>query len=360
MGRRPGAPRAGDHGRLRPSARAFVLFAARRRACRSRSSPSSPRPTGSQPWRSPTPTTVRRARILRKDGGPASSRSSAARWPSIAATRTNQMRPAAAGLARRRCRGWCCSPPAEAGYRNLMHARLARLSRPSRQRAAARQARRWLDGHADGLIALTGGPDGPIDRIVARASRSRRRALDALLGCFGDRLYVELQRHGLAEERAVEPALIDLAYDQGHSAGRRPTSPSSPPPTTTRPMTRCCASPRGGCVGEGDRRRLTPEHRFKTRAEMSALFADLPEALGLHRRDRAALLVPPARRASRSCRAFRSAGPGERLDEARRIARSRPKQASRRRLAAHGVRAGHRPRRTTASGSTSSSASSSA
>src|SRR5262249_56602684 len=27
------------------------------------------------------------------------------------------------------------------------------------------------------------------------------------------------------------------------------------------------------------RRQLTPEHRFKTRAEMAALFADLPEAL---------------------------------------------------------------------------------
>ena len=38
------------------------------------------------------------------------------------------------------------------------------------------------------------------------------------------------------------------------------------------------------CIAEGallstaDRRRLSPEHRFKTRAEMTALFADLPEA----------------------------------------------------------------------------------
>src|SRR6202035_4207041 len=39
------------------------------------------------------------------------------------------------------------------------------------------------------------------------------------------------------------------------------------------------------CIAEGrylaetDRRQLTAEHRFKTRAEMAALFADLPEAL---------------------------------------------------------------------------------
>jgi len=35
----------------------------------------------------------------------------------------------------------------------------------------------------------------------------------------------------------------------------------------------------GRYVAETDRRQLTAEHRFKTRAEMAALFADLPEAL---------------------------------------------------------------------------------
>ena len=37
----------------------------------------------------------------------------------------------------------------------------------------------------------------------------------------------------------------------------------------------------GRVVAEGDRRQLTPEHRFKSRAEMAALFADLPEALAI-------------------------------------------------------------------------------
>ena len=35
----------------------------------------------------------------------------------------------------------------------------------------------------------------------------------------------------------------------------------------------------GRLIADGDRRQFTPEHRFKTRAEMAALFADLPEAL---------------------------------------------------------------------------------
>ena len=42
---------------------------------------------------------------------------------------------------------------------------------------------------------------------------------------------------------------------------------------------RCSASPKAGSIADTDRRQLTPEHRFKSRAEMAALFADLPEAL---------------------------------------------------------------------------------
>src|SRR5205085_1246785 len=35
----------------------------------------------------------------------------------------------------------------------------------------------------------------------------------------------------------------------------------------------------GKYVMDGERRRLTPEHRFKTTQEMCALFADVPEAI---------------------------------------------------------------------------------
>jgi DNA polymerase-3 subunit alpha len=36
--------------------------------------------------------------------------------------------------------------------------------------------------------------------------------LQALQAAFGDRLYVELQRHGLPSETSVEAGLLDLAY----------------------------------------------------------------------------------------------------------------------------------------------------
>ena len=35
----------------------------------------------------------------------------------------------------------------------------------------------------------------------------------------------------------------------------------------------------GKLIAETDREQLTPDHRFKTRAEMAVLFADIPEAL---------------------------------------------------------------------------------
>src|SRR3954454_24675862 len=74
----------------------------------------------------------------------------------------------------------------------------------------------WLQGEAEDLIALTGGPDGPIslalsaDQPALAAARCQRMA-----SLFGDRLYVELQRHGVERERRAEAALIDLAYTKG-------------------------------------------------------------------------------------------------------------------------------------------------
>ena len=70
-----------------------------------------------------------------------------------------------------------------------------------------------LAEHAEGLIALTGGPGGPVNRLLVDGQLAAADALvERLAQMFGDRLYIELQRHGLPEERAAEPKLIDIAY----------------------------------------------------------------------------------------------------------------------------------------------------
>ena len=103
----------------------------------------------------------------------------------------------------------------ERGYRSLMRLNSrAFLDTPVHQ--APHIKFDWLKDNVEDLIALTGGPDGPIslalqaDHAALAASRCERLAT-----LFGDRLYVELQRHGIDRERRVEGGLIDLAYTNG-------------------------------------------------------------------------------------------------------------------------------------------------
>src|SRR5476649_840220 len=166
----------------------------------------------------------------------------------------------------------------EGGYRSLMRLS-SRAFMDSPPNEPPRLKLEWLEGETDGIIALTGGPGGPLDSAIAAGqSHLANTRLDALIKLFGDRLYVELQRHGTAHERMTEPVLIDLAYGKNI-----PLVAANEPYFATiadyeaHDALICIAE--GRFLSESDRRQLTPEHRFKNRAEMRELFADLPEAL---------------------------------------------------------------------------------
>ncbi len=136
-----------------------------------------------------------------------------------------------------------------------------------------------LAAHAGGLVALSGGPRGPVDRAIAAGQADLASArLDRLAEMFGDRLYVELQRHGTPAEEMVEPHLVDLAYGKGLPlvATNEPFFPKRQDYEAHDALI-CIAE--GAVIADDKRRRLTPEHYFKSRAEMRALFKDLPEAL---------------------------------------------------------------------------------
>ncbi len=136
-----------------------------------------------------------------------------------------------------------------------------------------------LASQAEGLIALTGGPEGVIDLALADGNPELARArIEALHAIFGDRLYVELQRHGLPQERAVEPALLGLAYDLDLPIVAT-NEPYFASPEDFEAHDALLSIAEGSYVAVDDRRRLSPEHYFKTASQMRALFADLPEAL---------------------------------------------------------------------------------
>ncbi len=163
------------------------------------------------------------------------------------------------------------------GYRNLLHL-LADAHENAAALGAPQVPRTALAAHAEGLIVLSGGVAGPVGRLLAGGQAdAAATVLSELAACFPDRLYVELQRHGLDAEAAVEAATIDLADRLG-----LPLVATNEAFFPDRQMFDahdaliCIAE--GAYLGDQQRRRLTPEHYFKSPAEMRELFADLPDA----------------------------------------------------------------------------------
>ena len=172
----------------------------------------------------------------------------------------------------------------EAGYLNLM--RLSTCLYVEKKGQLPHLTLEDLEAHAAGLICLTGGAEGPVGKFLQTGNRARAEALiDRLAAIFPDRLYIELQRHPgeggrlMAAEAATERGFIEIAYDKGLPlvATNDVYFPKAEMYEAHDALI-CIAE--GAYVDQAEpRRRLTPQHYFKSEAEMCALFADLPEAL---------------------------------------------------------------------------------
>lgn len=166
----------------------------------------------------------------------------------------------------------------EAGYLNLMEL-TSRAFLDTDGIQLAHVSVDLLEQHAEGLILLTGGPDGPINHLLVEGKKElATEVLMRLAKAFEDRLYVELQRHGTEDEAKAEPDLIDLAYDLDLPlvATNQPYFPDKDMFEAHDALI-CIAE--GAYVMQDDRRKLTQEHYFKSPKEMEVLFADLPEAI---------------------------------------------------------------------------------
>ena len=136
-----------------------------------------------------------------------------------------------------------------------------------------------LEKYAGDIICLSGGLKGVIAQNLIHNQKDRaEEEFKRLKTLFPERFYIELQRHNLPEEEQIEEALIDLAY--AHDVPLVATNDcyfGQRSAHEAHDALLCIAE--GRYISEENRRKVTPEHYFKSPAEMVELFADIPEAI---------------------------------------------------------------------------------
>ncbi len=167
-----------------------------------------------------------------------------------------------------------------AGYQNLCRL-ITRMKLRAQRKEEGAVLEHELEPHAEGIICLTGGDEGPLSAALRKGGPAEaRRIVESLTHIFGrNNVYVELQRHFHREEEARNRVAIEIARDL-HL-----------PLLATNGV--CYATPhdRPLCdVFTAIRHKRTlmtagrllarnSERHIKTPEEMSQLFADLPEAI---------------------------------------------------------------------------------
>ena len=171
----------------------------------------------------------------------------------------------------------------EAGYENLM--KLSSCLYVDKGDQLPQVTLDELKNHSGGLICLTGGPMGPVGMLLQAGQHPAAETLiEKLHSMFADRLYMELQRHPVDggqpdAERMTERGFVEMAYARGIPLVA--TNDVYFPKTDMYEAHDALI-----CISEGAyvdqqeaRRKLTPQHYFKSQEEMVTLFADLPEAI---------------------------------------------------------------------------------
>ena len=165
------------------------------------------------------------------------------------------------------------------GYQNLC--RLITKMKLRAKKGEGAVTAQELEEHAEGLICLTGGVEGPLAAALQQGGIDEaRKQLDQLISIFGPRnVYVELQRHFQREEESRNRTAIDLARSLNL------------PLLATNGVCYAIAKSRGLCdafTAIRNHRTLSTAGRLLSRnserfvkspQEMQQLFADLPEAI---------------------------------------------------------------------------------
>lgn len=137
-----------------------------------------------------------------------------------------------------------------------------------------------LRARHEGLILLTGGAHAGFIAGACAENQVKLAAdrLQALQEFMPDRIYIELQRHGHAEEKIAEPALLKLADETGLPlVATNDNHFDVPEMQTPQNVLTCIASSMR--ISQLERPVHNAEYYFKTQEEMLTIFADIPEAV---------------------------------------------------------------------------------
>jgi len=170
----------------------------------------------------------------------------------------------------------------EAGYLNLT--KLSSIAYVDAD-AAEEPHVRWdqVEAHSEGLLLLSGGFDGPVDMLFRQGKPEEAvAALRMMQAAFGDRFYIELQRHDGSPQGGIKGGLAEVGLVEYAYANDAPLVATNDVQFATQDLASAheallCISD-GAYMGQEDRRKVTKEHWFKPAALMRELFSDLPEA----------------------------------------------------------------------------------
>lgn len=167
----------------------------------------------------------------------------------------------------------------EVGYKNLLQlSSKAYLDTPEGEKPQVNLD--VLLAYHEGIILLTGGAKvSPVCRLLLQKEEGQaEELLKQLAQTFESRTYIELQRHGWAEEDLCEPKLLEWA--EKHHLPLVATNDCrfiSPSNSEAFDVMLCIGE--GVTLDDPRRPKFTPEHYFKSPEEMVGLFKDVLEAV---------------------------------------------------------------------------------
>ena len=165
------------------------------------------------------------------------------------------------------------------GYKNLTEL-ISRAYQEGQKQSTPTVKLEWLEGHSDGLIALSGGRLGEIGiALISGRKSDAENSLARLMRLFPQRFYLELQRTGRQDEEDYLHSVIELSAN------------FDCPVVATNDVRFLIrdefeAHEARVCIHEGRtlddprrERRFSEDQYLRSAEEMFELFSDIPEAL---------------------------------------------------------------------------------